>query len=261
MTAADIPNSRATLREEMAGGGKIHISGRLPSHDGESGVRTLSTSGLDKVIVYEPEEMILIVEAGVPLAEINALLQQNGQWLPSLLPTERTESTIGAAIARCGHHPREKLHSPLRDIVLGGEFLTSDNVLFKSGSRVVKSVAGYDIHRAFAGSLGLLGLIVSLTLKVSPRPEVRRWFRCSTRPENCVAIADGHEYLCEMAGFEEDVISDIERHSLEDEVSESEWAPPAKAVVEARMHSKSELLSQPMFCALKSAFDPEGRLV
>src|SRR5205807_7984424 len=124
------------------------------------------------VLLYEPEEMIISVQAGITLGELQTVLSESGQWIPTLVAEESSEKTLGAAVAMDHFNSRAKSCGMLRTTILGGTFCTTSGEIFKSGSRVVKSVAGYDIHRAFCGSRGLFGVILDLTLKVQPKPEV-----------------------------------------------------------------------------------------
>src|SRR5947209_7832310 len=146
---------------------RLHISGN-EHHDEE----ILSMAKMNSVLLYEPEEMLVTVQAGIALSELQRILEETGQWIPTLMAEESSEKTLGAAIAMDHYHPRAKSCGMLRTTILGGRFCTTDGMIFKSGSRVVKSVAGYDIHRAFCGSRGQFAAILDLTLKVQPKPEV-----------------------------------------------------------------------------------------
>lgn len=131
----------------------------------------ISFNKLNRIILYEPDEMIVMCEPGLTLASLDEELKKNHQWIASLLPDEREEQTLSDALSWNAYHPRTKYSSPLATSMLGGTFVTFKGEVFKSGSRVVKSVAGYDTHRAFVGSEDKLFLPIEFTLKVMPRPK------------------------------------------------------------------------------------------
>lgn len=177
---------------------------------------TISFEHLDRVVNYEPDEMIVMCEPGITLQALEEQLRERGQWIPALVASERNERTLGEAIMSNAYHPRMRTASPLATTVLGGTFVTLSGEVFKSGSRVVKSVAGYDTHRAFVGSRGALGHILEITLKVLPRPSSVYRFIAPTGSERSLAkfeptvneaIEDG--ILSELMGHAEDVEIDV----------------------------------------------------
>src|SRR5437763_4780152 len=113
----------------------LHISGNDNDTD-----EILSMSMVKSVLLYEPEEMIVRVQAGISLHELQEILDQKGQWIPTLVAEESPEKTLGAAVAMDHYNPRAKSCGMLRTTILGGTFCTTDGEIFKSGSRVVKSV-------------------------------------------------------------------------------------------------------------------------
>jgi hypothetical protein len=200
------------------------------------------------------------------LRELERLLQSQQQWIPTLTDFYPDGTTLGAALARGKYHPRSRTASPLATVVLGGTFVTPDGTLFKSGSRVVKSVAGYDTHRAFVGSQGLFGVIVEVTLKVQPRPE--RFFRCTTSAEDTDLRAlqptlvepsnDGR--VLELAGHNEDIEQDerdLHERGLVQRVLGDGWTSEVllSDIVPGNMSS-----AQPLLQKLRAAFDPSHLL-
>jgi FAD binding domain-containing protein len=172
----------------------------------------LSLERFNSVLLYEPQEMIVRVQAGILLEDLTNHLRDEGQWIPTLVAGENSESTLGAAIANDSYHPRAATLGMLRTAILGGTFAAADGTLFKSGSRVVKSVAGYDIHRAFCGTKGKFGAILDVTLKVQPLPEGFFWFETATErlPEimyfyPTIVETDNASTFFELAGFREDI--------------------------------------------------------
>jgi glycolate oxidase FAD binding subunit len=135
----------------------------------------LDMSALDKIISYDPGDLTLSVEAGIPLLHLAKALGKHGQFLPLAVPfLERT--TIGGTIASGVDGPLRQLYGTARDYLLGIEFVTGDGVASKSGGRVVKNVTGYDIHKLMIGALGTLGVITRLNFKTFPLPGATRGF-------------------------------------------------------------------------------------
>ncbi len=140
----------------------------------------LDTTGLDRVVAYEPDDLTVTVEAGMTLARLQVLLGERGQYLP-VDPPPDDRVTIGGLLATArpgawrGHVPAA------RDLVLGVTVVTADGSLVKSGGRVVKNVSGYDLHRMHTGALGAFGVLVEASFKVAPLPPRRLTFalRCA----------------------------------------------------------------------------------
>ncbi len=122
---------------------------------------------LNKVIAYDPGDLTLSVEAGVPLAKLAQVLAEHRQFLPLAVPfVNRT--TIGGLIASGVDSPLRQFYGTARDFLLGMEFVTGEGVAAKSGGRVVKNVTGYDIHKLMIGALGTLGVITRVNFKTFP---------------------------------------------------------------------------------------------
>ena len=130
----------------------------------------LDLRGLASIIEYEPADLTVTVEAGMPLAELQRLLAQNGQWLP-LDPPLPVSATIGGIIATNASGPARHARGTLRDLLIGIRVATPHGELVKSGGRVVKNVAGYDMGKLHIGALGTLGVVVQAGFKVAPLPE------------------------------------------------------------------------------------------
>lgn len=151
-------------------GGRAHIDKGDPSVvDAE-----LWTTQLDRLVAYEPAEMIAVVETGMRVGELNRILAEGGQEWPSDAPEE---ATVGGVIASGASSVRRLKVGALADTVLEAEVVTGDGRLVRSGARTVKNVTGYDIHRLVCGSLGTLAVIVQVALKVRPLPQARRTLR------------------------------------------------------------------------------------
>jgi glycolate oxidase FAD binding subunit len=135
-------------------------------------------SALAGVAFYEPEELVISLRPGTPLAEVEALLAERGQMLPFeppdwgwLLAGHSAPGTIGGAVSVGLSGPRRFKAGAARDFVLGAHAVNGRGEAFKSGARVVKNVTGYDLHKLMTGAWGTLGAFTEITLKVLPAPE------------------------------------------------------------------------------------------
>jgi glycolate oxidase FAD binding subunit len=132
----------------------------------------LDTRPLNGIIAYEPSELVVTVRAGTPLAELEAALSAKGQYLPFEPPhfaASGAVATVGGMVAAGLNGPARAAVGAVRDYVLGVTILNGRGELLTFGGQVMKNVAGYDVSRLMAGSLGTLGLIVEVSLKVLPR--------------------------------------------------------------------------------------------
>ncbi len=242
----------------------VHISDHPSAKTGD----ILSTEHLNSVLFYEPEEMVIAVESGMSIKAVDELLASKGQWIPTLVADENTDRSIGAAIARDIYHPRAFSSGALRTSILGGTFVTTDGEIFRSGSRVVKSVAGYDIHRSFCGSQGRFGVIASVILKVQPRPEA--FFRFSTSsttgldllsPTICELL--DNRYLVECAGNIEDIEQDKAalRSSEIAGLNHLEWADSIKQIRAEKQRKMADYAVEQVLADVRKVFDPKQLLV
>jgi glycolate oxidase FAD binding subunit len=122
------------------------------------------------VIDYEPSELVITARCGTPLSEIEALLATHGQFLAFEPPAFAGDPTIGGVIAAGLSGPRRLQVGAARDFVLGAKLLEASGEELSFGGRVMKNVAGFDVSRLLCGSLGFLGIITEVALKVLPRP-------------------------------------------------------------------------------------------
>ncbi len=145
-------------------GGRRHIAKGNPSEvDAE-----LWTTQLDRVVAYEPAEMLAVVQAGMRCGALAEILAEHGQEWPADAPSD---ATVGGVLASGSSSARRLKVGALRDTVVEMELVTGDGRIVKSGARTVKNVTGYDVHRLMTGSLGTLGVITHVALKVRPLPE------------------------------------------------------------------------------------------
>ena len=133
----------------------------------------LSTSRLDQVLEYEPADLTVTVEAGIRLATLQEGLAKHGQYL-SLDPPYADRCTIGGMTATNASGPSRLRYGSTRDLVLGMRVVQSSGTVVKSGGKVVKNVAGYDLSKLYLGSFGTLGVIAEVSLKLQPLPELER---------------------------------------------------------------------------------------
>jgi glycolate oxidase FAD binding subunit len=153
---------RAVLR--IRGAGTKDFYGEPPRGE------PLSTAGLRGVVSYEPSELVVTARAGTQLVELEALLAEHGQCLPFEPPRFGGGGTVGGMVAAGLSGPARASVGAVRDYVLGAQLLNGRGELLTFGGQVMKNVAGYDVSRVLAGSLGVLGLITEVSLKVLPVP-------------------------------------------------------------------------------------------
>jgi len=133
---------------------------------------SVSLRKLNRVRHYEPADLTISVEAGMKLGELQDFLGRDGLWLP-LDPRGGEGATIGGILATNSAGPLRLRFGSARDMVLGIRVATTEGKLIKSGGRVVKNVAGYDLSKVLVGSYGTLALIVEASFKLFPRPASR----------------------------------------------------------------------------------------
>jgi glycolate oxidase FAD binding subunit len=129
----------------------------------------LDVSGHRGIVAYEPTELYITARCGTPLAEIEAALAEKGQML-AFEPPHFGGATVGGCIAAGLAGPRRQQAGAVRDFVLGVKLVDGTGQVLNFGGQVMKNVAGYDVSRLIAGSLGTLGVIAEATLKVLPMP-------------------------------------------------------------------------------------------
>jgi glycolate oxidase FAD binding subunit len=162
-----VRDANASRKRLLVVGGRRHLDKGNPSEvDAE-----LWTTQLDRLVAYEPAEMIAVVEAGMRVGELRRALAGGGQEWPSDAPDD---ATVGGVIASGASSVRRLKVGALRDTVLEVGAVTGDGRLVKSGARTVKNVTGYDLHKAIAGSLGTLAVVVQVAIKIRPLPRARR---------------------------------------------------------------------------------------
>jgi glycolate oxidase FAD binding subunit len=157
-TAADDESAGLCIR---GSGSKDFLGGPI---QGE----LLSTTGLRGISSYEPSELVITARAGTPVAEIEAALAEKGQCLAFEPPRYETGGTVGGMVAAGLAGPSRAAVGGVRDFMLGATLLNGRAEVLSFGGQVMKNVAGYDVSRLLAGSMGVLGLILEVSLKVLP---------------------------------------------------------------------------------------------
>lgn len=132
----------------------------------------LDMTRLDRVVAYSPEDMTVTVEAGTTLGALQQTLAEHHQRV-TLDPPHAERATIGGILAANDSGPTRLAYGTARDVVIGMSMIEPDGTVIKSGGRVVKNVAGYDLHKLYIASFGTLGPIATVTFKLRPVPEAR----------------------------------------------------------------------------------------
>lgn len=156
-------------------GGGTSLGFGLPAKKPGQG---LSLAGLKRVVDYPARDMTVTVEAGTTMGELNGLLAAERQMLPFDVP-QASQATVGGVIATNFTGPRRHGLGTVRDYVIGISAIDGRGMPFKGGGRVVKNVAGYDFCKLLTGSLGTLGVITQVTLKLKPVPEQSSLMACA----------------------------------------------------------------------------------
>ncbi|HWO14853.1 MAG TPA: FAD-binding oxidoreductase [Polyangiaceae bacterium] len=191
----------------------------------------LSTRHLDRVVDYAPEDQVIVAEAGLTLARLAELTAPNAQCFGVDAP-HRERATLGGLVAVGGFGPRRMRYGGMRELLIGLTLVRADGAISQSGSKVVKNVAGFDLPKVVCGSLGTLGLVARVTLRLHPAPEasqtclaldaasadivdaVRSLRRAQLEPSSVVALRRGagrFELGVRFEGFERGVRRDVER--------------------------------------------------
>ena len=166
----------------IRGGGTKDFYGETPTGD------LLDVRTLVGAADHEPTELVVTAPAGMPLVEREALLAAQGQSLPFEPPRFAAGSTVGGMVAAGLSGPSRAAAGSLRDHLLGVTLVSGSGELMHFGGRVIKNVAGYDVSRLIAGSLGILGVIVEVSLKVLARAESEATLRFDCKPREGLAM-------------------------------------------------------------------------
>jgi len=169
------------------GGTKRHLGPSAPA-----GTERVSLRALNRVVAYEPGDMVVCVEAGIRLADLQQVLAVHRQWLPVDPPF--AASTLGGVLATHSSGPRRLAYGTIKDMLLGARVVGAAGQASKSGGRVVKNVSGYDLHKLQVGAFGSLGVIVEANFRVTALPEASAILWLATP-----SLAGCHETLLDVA--------------------------------------------------------------
>ncbi|HEY5290802.1 MAG TPA: glycolate oxidase subunit GlcE [Burkholderiales bacterium] len=148
----------------------------------------LDTRAYAGIVAYEPTELVITVRCGTPLAELEAALRVEGQHLAFEPPYFGPGATVGGMLAAGLSGPRRACAGAVRDFVLGVRMLDGRGDDLSFGGQVMKNVAGYDVSRPMAGSLGTLGLILEVSLKVPPLPFAEATLKLEMPQDKAIGI-------------------------------------------------------------------------
>jgi glycolate oxidase FAD binding subunit len=180
---ADSAQAGRSLRIR-GGGTKDYLGEVLPTD------AVLDTTALAGVVAHVPADLTVTVAAGTRFADLRTALGQAGQFVP-LDPPHADAATIGGIVAANSTGFLRSRYGGVRDLLIGTTAVLGDGTVARSGGRVVKNVAGYDLNKLFVGSLGTLGVFVECTFKVLPRPPVSQGAHAQfARSADAFAAAD-----------------------------------------------------------------------
>lgn len=174
-----VPELAESLQAAAAGKHTITLLGNgtkeLMGGSVEPSDETISTAALNRVLDYEPRDLTISVEAGLPWRELTQILAENRQMVP-LDPPFAANATVGGVLATNSSGPRRRLFGTARDLAIGMRFVTLEGKVVQTGGMVVKNVAGLDMGKLMIGSFGTLAAIAVANFKLAPAPQVERSF-------------------------------------------------------------------------------------
>ncbi len=189
------PESEQELVDLVRGGAPIHAIGSgTKRHHGPApaaGVQTVSLRNLNRITSYEPGDLVVTVQAGVRLVDLQAELARRNQWLP--LDPPYADATLGGILATNSSGPRRYGYGTIRDHLLGARVIGADGGITRSGGRVVKNVTGFDLHKLHIGAFGSLGIVTEASFKLRPRPDVTAAFVFP-----CASVDEAHALLLKV---------------------------------------------------------------
>jgi glycolate oxidase FAD binding subunit len=185
----DVDLAKDLAEQVRAARGPLAIvgSGSKRFYSGTVHGTMLDVTGHRGIVEYEPTELVITARAGTSLKDIERALAEKGQMLAFEPPHFGDGATLGGTIA-CGFSgPRRPFAGSARDFVLGTRIVNGKGEVLCFGGKVMKNVAGYDISRLMAGSLGTLGVILDLSLKVLPCPAAETTLGFEESAANAIA--------------------------------------------------------------------------
>ena len=164
---------QAAVRAALAAGHAVSARGHGSKafYGNPRGGEPLDVSGHHGVVAYEPGDMVITARAGTSLAQLEGVLAERGQMLGFEPPRFGGRGTLGGAVAAGLSGPRRPWAGAARDFVLGAQVINGRGEWVRYGGETIKNVAGYDLARLYAGSLGSFGLMLELSVRVLPVPQ------------------------------------------------------------------------------------------
>ncbi len=150
--------------------------------------KTLDVSTHTGIVDYEPTELVITVRAGTKIKELEELLAENAQQLPFEPPAHSDNSTIGGVVAAGLSGPRRPFKGSVRDHILGVSMINGHGKIVEFGGQVMKNVAGYDVSRLMVGSLGSLGVLLNISIKLIPAPASEVTLTIETSREKAINL-------------------------------------------------------------------------
>lgn len=132
----------------------------------------LDTTRMDALVEHAAGDLVVVVGAGRRLSDVQSDLAGAGQWLAVDPPRD---GTVGGTVATAATGPARLAHGAVRDLLIGVTMVRADGVVARSGGKVVKNVAGYDVGKLLTGSLGTLAVLTQAAFRLHPRAPARRW--------------------------------------------------------------------------------------
>lgn len=149
----------------------------------------VETCGLDRILEHNAADATAVVEAGLPLRRLQEELASTDQWLAIDPPATGEGATVGGVLCANDAGPRRHRYGTMRDLVIGVTVVLADGSVGRSGGKVIKNVAGYDLATLLCGSLGTLGLVARVVLRLHPRSRASATVRVDADAETATALA------------------------------------------------------------------------
>lgn len=243
MMPASVQEAAEMLRQ--VAGPAVIVGGATQMRPGfAANAELITTLKLNRLVDYAAADQVVMAEAGMTLAALQAELARNGQRL-ALDPPQPERATLGGIVAANSFGPLRTRYGSVRDLIIGVGVALSDGTIAKGGGKVVKTVAGFDLPKLMCGSHGTLALIATVTFRVHPLPErtltlaarraepmemVRQVRALQLEPAAMLAV-DGDVYF-RFEGFAAGVAAQREKlRTLE----EAPWPAPADAPVRLKV--------------------------
>jgi glycolate oxidase FAD binding subunit len=216
------------------GGGSQMGVGNVPSTYDVA----IDLTSLDEVLRYDPDDMTMSVQCGARLQTLNDMLGEHRQVLP-VDAAHPEDATIGGMTAVGASGPRRLGYGPLRDLIIGMSVMSVDGVIATAGGQVVKNVTGFDMMRMHHGALGSLGIILSVNLKVIPKPQSERTVIATYQSLEEADLAARAVVASQLSATAVVVTNPVASRSIDDQYS-GHWAisvrceaPPSAVVRQA----------------------------